>query len=286
MSPQENGARAVRPHHAASVAASAIAREVRAERGVFGVETKSELEALGFGRTQQIAPTPPWLGQASPVGGRWDQPAQLVGIGDQIDGDDSAVGPPSGRTRRAGGELLVHARRRCKRLDAGRSRRRSAARRRSGTLGPGPFSLRRDRANPLRTKRIHAAQPLVARLLHGQSVGTPNRPGRVSAHGLRSRNRLAAAVMEPRWRCCCSPLLVPPCGSAGDPWSGCSRCFVASGVGSARVLRGSSVSRALRGQDPVTGRGSGVQEAMDSDMRGAGPNRVCASPVRANPTAS
>lgn len=119
MSPQENGARAVRPHHAASVAASAIAQEVRAERGVFGVETKSELEALGFGRTQQIAPTPPWLGQASPVGGRWDQPVQLVGIGDQIDGDDSAVGPPSGRTRRAGGELLVHARRRCKRLDAG-----------------------------------------------------------------------------------------------------------------------------------------------------------------------
>jgi hypothetical protein len=39
------------------LAASAIAEDVWAERGVFCVETKSELEARGFGRTQQIAPS-------------------------------------------------------------------------------------------------------------------------------------------------------------------------------------------------------------------------------------
>jgi hypothetical protein len=45
------------PHHRAMLAASAIGEDVWSERGVFSVESKAELEQLGFGRSLQIVPT-------------------------------------------------------------------------------------------------------------------------------------------------------------------------------------------------------------------------------------
>jgi hypothetical protein len=44
------------PHHAEMLANSAINGTVARERGYFSVSQKKDLEALGFGRSQQVVP--------------------------------------------------------------------------------------------------------------------------------------------------------------------------------------------------------------------------------------
>lgn len=54
---ESGSGRSLLPHHAETLAKSAISGTVARERGYFSVESKRELEQLGFGRTQQIVPT-------------------------------------------------------------------------------------------------------------------------------------------------------------------------------------------------------------------------------------
>ena len=52
-----SGGRSLLPHHAEMLAKSAIGGTVARERGYYSVEHKRDLEAIGFGRTQQLVPT-------------------------------------------------------------------------------------------------------------------------------------------------------------------------------------------------------------------------------------
>jgi hypothetical protein len=60
MSAQDNGgppSGGLLDHHAQMLAQSAISGTVARERGVFSVESKADLEQLGFGRSLQVVPT-------------------------------------------------------------------------------------------------------------------------------------------------------------------------------------------------------------------------------------